>query len=278
MKLYDFDAMFDRKLSEFIQKNPDRYTESQWEDVIPDLYKKFGDTFLKQIGDTPNGFYKKFSDKELLSAVKAHIKNGVPVSAFLSGTVESRGAAHILMPLLDGYDEEREYAVNAIGSDESAVKKYMQILSSGKCGEDLKNMLLDKIKEKADLVEDEAVENYERGIERECMLEIMSRSVKRTDKVFEILIKEFRSDDENIPLYAGYLASYGDARALEYLIEKIDREGISYLEYKELLIAIESLGGTYDKERDFSSDPYYDLIKSHEVSATDIFGGTDKKQ
>ena len=56
MKLYDFDGMFDKKLSDYIAKNPDKYKEEEWEDIIPKLYKSFGDTFIKSVGDTPNGF------------------------------------------------------------------------------------------------------------------------------------------------------------------------------------------------------------------------------
>ena len=119
---------------------------------------------------------------------------------------------------------------------------------------------------------DEAIENYEKGIEKEFMLEIMSRSVVQSEKVFQILLKEFRCDPENIPLHASYLASYGDSRALEYLLDKIDEEGISFIEYKELLLAIEALGGTYDKPRDFSNDPYYKLITENNTSIADIFG------
>ena len=56
MKLYNFDGMFDEKLSEYIAKNSDKHTESEWEDVIPVLYDKFGDTLIKSIGKTPRRF------------------------------------------------------------------------------------------------------------------------------------------------------------------------------------------------------------------------------
>lgn len=276
MKLYDFDGMFDKKISEFIEKNADKYSESDFEDLIPKLYKKFGDTFIKSVGDTPNGFYAKMTDGELVSALKTHLKQGVPVSAFLCEAIEGRGAVELLLPLLDGSRDEKEYAVNLIGSDRRAINKYMNMLVKEEDG-DFKDRLVDFIKEKADLVLSEAVENYEKGIEKEYMLEIMSRTVVPDEKIFKILVNEFRSDVDNIPLHASYLSSYGDPRALEYLLDKIDDEGISFIEYKELLMAIEALGGTYEKERDFSSDPYYQLIKQHEVSVSDIFGGIDNK-
>ena len=277
MKLYDFDGMFDKKLSEYIQKNAKMYKEEEWEDIIPQMYKKFGDTFIKSVGDTPNGFYAKFSDAELVKALTTHLKQGVPVSEFLCNAIESRNAVELLLPLLDGSEDEVEYAINLIGSDERAIQKYMDMLVSPETSQDLKERCVDLVKEKADLVTGQAVKYYEDGVEREYMLEIMSRCVIRDDKIFEILIKEFRSDPENVPMHASYLSAYGDERALEYLLDKIDEDGISFIEYKELLLAIESLGGTYDKPRDFSSDPYYELLKSHEVNPSDIFGEVDKK-
>ncbi|MDE6441230.1 MAG: hypothetical protein K2L12_00570 [Clostridia bacterium] len=278
MKLYDFDGMFDEKLNAYIQKNAGKYKENEWEDIIPKLYKQFGDTFIKSVGDTPNGFYAKLSDEELVRALCTHLKQGVPVSEFLCSAIESRDAVELLIPLLDGSENEREYAVNLIASDERAIKKYMQMLVSSGCGEELKNTLADYIKEKADLVIGEAVDNYRKGIEREFMLEIMSRNVVPSDEIFDILIKEFRGDPENVAMHASYLAAYGDERALEYLLDKIDEEGISFIDYKELLLAIEALGGTYDKPRDFSSDPYYQMFKSKEVTPADLFFGLDKKK
>ena len=75
-----------------------------------------------------------------------------------------------------------------------------------------------------------------------------------------MLLNAFRTDPDNVPMHAGYLALYGDERALPYLLDKIDEEGISFVEFTELKYAIDSLGGEYLKERDFSDDPYYKLI------------------
>lgn len=277
MKLYDFDGMFDKKLADFIQNDNGKHRESDWEDMIPKLYKQFGDTFIKSVGDTPNGFYAKMSDSELVKALRTHLNQGVPVSEFLCSAIENRNAADLLLPLLDGSADERDYAMNLIGSDERALKKYMSILTDKNSDTDLKDRCADLIKEKADVVIDVAVENYINGDEREYMLEIMSRSVVKNDKIFDILIKEFRTDPDNVPMHASYLAAYGDERALKYLLDKIDEEGISFIEYQELKFAIEALGGEYKKERDFSSDPYYNIIKSHGVSAADIFGNLPDK-
>jgi hypothetical protein len=48
---------------------------------------------------------------------------------------------------------------------------------------------------------------------------------------------------------------------LPYLLEAIENPKISYPDFEELRFAIESLGGEYTKQRDFSSDKYYKKLK-----------------
>ena len=66
---------------------------------------------------------------------------------------------------------------------------------------------------------------------------------------------------KKLSLYAGFVSRYGDERALPFLLEAIERDKISYADFEELRFAIESLGGEYNKERDFSSDKSYKAIK-----------------
>lgn len=51
-----------------------------------------------------------------------------------------------------------------------------------------------------------------------------------------------------------------DEKALAALYELIEREEINYQDFQELKLAIESLGGEYEKERDFSNDKVYRKI------------------
>ena len=119
MKLYDFDGMFDKKLSDYIAKNPDKYKEEEWEDIIPKLYKSFGDTFIKSVGDTPNGFYAKMTDGELIKALTTHLKQGVPVSEFLCNAIEQRRAGIRRQPYrLRRTRPQKIYAVFSFARDE----------------------------------------------------------------------------------------------------------------------------------------------------------------
>jgi hypothetical protein len=270
MKLYDFDGMFDEKLSEYIKKNSGKYKEEEWEDIIPQMYAKFGDTVIKSIGKTPNQFYAEMSDEDLIKSLVGHLKQSVPVSEYLCNAIESRKADELLLPLLDGSEDEVGYALNLLGASPLAIPKYMELLTTSE-SEDVRNTCVDYVKERADDVKELALSNYHSGIQKEYMLEILSRCIVKDDRIFDILIKEFRSDADNVPMHASYLAAYGDERALKYLLDKIDEDGITYVEYQELKFAIEALGGTYEKERDFSGDPYYELIKAHGAKDIDIF-------
>lgn len=270
MKLYDFDGMFEEKLAEYIKKNPRNYTEKEWEDAIPKLYAAFGDTVIKSIGKSPNAFYAELTDAELVKCLTAHLRQGIPVSEFLCNAIESRKNDALLLPLLDGSEDEITYALNLLGSSPLALHRYMELIVTSE-NEDIRNTCVDYVKERADEVKDKALGYYREDVRREYMLEILSRCVVRDEQIFDILIKEFRTDPENVPMHASYLAAYGDERALPYLMDKIDEEGITYVEFQELKFAIEALGGTYEKERDFSSDPYYQLIKQHGALDIDIF-------
>ncbi len=270
MKLYDFDGMFEEKLADYIKRNPRGYTEKQWEDVIPSMYSKFGDTVVKSIGKSPNQFYAEQSDEELVDSLRAHLKKGVPVSEYLCNAIEGRNMDELLIPLLDGSEDEVAYALNLIGASQKALPVYMRLLTTSQ-SEDVRNTCVDNVKLFADDVKEEALKNYAKGIQPEYMLEILSRCKERDERVYDILIKAFRTADENLAMRASYLAAYGDERALPHLLEKIEDEDITYADFQELKFAIEALGGTYDKERDFSSDPYYDLIKSHGAIDIDIF-------
>jgi uncharacterized protein YecA (UPF0149 family) len=66
---------------------------------------------------------------------------------------------------------------------------------------------------------------------------------------------------------ASYLAAYGDERALEHLLKKIEDESIGFVEFQELKYAIEALGGEYDEPRDFSADKDYIAVEAAAIKA-----------
>ena len=256
MKPIDFDGLFDQKLAKYLKENAGKFTEKQWEDKIPLLYQKFGDTYLKSIGFTPREYYKRMSDKELVDTLLAHIKEEVPVSDFLCRELESRDCPEEILPLLECKDEQLlMLAVNLAGANPIAFDAYFALLK-GEADREIKDAVVDQLKVNADAAKARALAFLNEGIEKELMLEMLSRVRERDETVYEVLLNAFR-EGEDLPMHASYLAAYGDSRALPVLLERIAGEDINFLEFRELKSAIEALGGEYTEERDFSDDPYY---------------------
>ena len=256
MKPIDFDGLFDQKLAKYLKENAGKFTEKQWEDKIPLLYQKFGDTYLKSIGFTPREYYKRMSDKELVDTLLAHIKEEVPVSDFLCRELESRDCPEEILPLLECKDEQLlMLAVNLAGANPIAFDAYFALLK-GEADREIKDAVVDQLKVNADAAKARALAFLNEGIEKELMLEMLSRVRERDETVYEVLLNAFR-EGEDLPMHARYLAAYGDSRALPVLLERIAGEDINFLEFRELKYAIEALGGEYTEERDFSDDPYY---------------------
>ena len=267
-KPIDFDGLFEEKLAEYMKSNAGKYTEKQWESVIPKLYKQFGDIFVASAGDTPKGYYRSMTDEELVGSLKQHIEEDVPVSDFLLREIESRGCIEGLLSLLKSGDERLvTLAANLAGSSEKAFPAYFELLERD-IDSELKDEIIERLKGNADAAKELALAYFEKGVLREVMLEILSRVKGRDERVLEVLVKEFRTG-EDIPLHAGYLAAYGDERSLPALLEVIDREDINYLEFQELKCAIETLGGEYANERDFSQDSYYIQIEAQSALSVD---------
>ena len=258
-KLIDFDGLFDEKLAEYIQQNPERYTEKGWENVIPKLYQKFGDIYVAKAGATPKEYYATMTDEELVETLGRHFDENVPVSDFLCREIEKRGCTDALVALLSRSEEGiLTLAINLAGSSEKAFPAYFTLLTSD-VSADIKEAVCEQLKGNADAARERALALYAEGKEQEMMLEILSRCKQRDDEIFTLLLNAFRTGDE-VPMHASYLAAYGDERALPVLLEYIDRDDINFLEFREVKYAIEALGGEYTKPRDFTADPYYQEI------------------
>ena len=104
---------------------------------------------------------------------------------------------------------------------------------------------------------------HQKGLATGYMLEILSRVKEKDDTVYDLLLKAFMAaEDAQSALCAGYLAAYGDERALLYLLRRIEDRSIGFVEFQELKYAIEALGGEYNEPRDFTADKDYIAIEA----------------
>ena len=264
MKLIDFDGLFDEKLTQYMEENKNKYTEKQWEDVIPKLYKKFGDTYVAKIKCTPKEYYAKMTDAQLAETLSAHLSEDVPVPEFLCVEIENRGEANTLLPLLKSDDTETvSYAINLIGDDQRAFDAYFAILTENRLTEDIRSDITDIFRLHADEVKGLAYDTYQQGVAVEYMLEILSRVKEKEEYIFEVLLQAFLTADETqSPVRAGYLAAYADERALPHLLKRIEDRSIGFVEFQELKYAVEALGGEYNEPRDFTNDKDYLAVEA----------------
>ena len=81
------------------------------------------------------------------------------------------------------------------------------------------------------------------------------------DRIYDLLVERFAMREEKRALFASYLAKLGDDRAIPMLKEAAQSPDINYLDYVEVVNAIEELGGERPPEREFSGDPYYESLR-----------------
>ena len=267
LKVIDVDALFDEYISDFVYKNIGKVKPEEIENKIPELYVKFGNEKLKALdGKTPHEYYKSFSGEELVACLKNHLKEQVQISDFLCEAISSNAKNEdaLISALSDEENEEFTlYVMNMLSemNSQKCYNRYLEIILWD-YSETMKELATEYLKEHAEAVKEAVLEQFNESDEivKDYLTEVLS-GCDRDDRVFDILVVQFKKHLESIPVYAGYLAKYGDERALPFLMEEIEKEKISYADFEELRFAIEALGGQYDKVRDFKSDKSFRMIK-----------------
>lgn len=273
IKIIDIDSLFDKYISDYVYKNIGKVEPDEIENKIPELYEKFGTEKLEELGGkSPEEFYKGYTGEELVECLKNHIEQGISIPDYLCETIsENAQNEQSLIKALDQENQEEFtlYVMNMLSDMDSknCAKRFLEMIVWD-YSTPIKELATEFLKERADSVKEEVISQFRESsdITKEYLTEILS-GASRDDRVFDILIEQFAKNQQNIPIYAGYLAKYGDERALPFLLNEIEKENISYADFEELRFAIEALGGEYDKVRDFKNDKSYKKIK-----------GLDKKQ
>lgn len=270
IKTLDLDKLFDAYISDYVYKNVGKVKPEEIENNIPVLYEKFGKEKLKELdGKTPDTYYRGASAEELLSVLKEHIEKKVPVSDFLCEAIIAAedGAAACVKALNKEESEEfTAYLMNMLSDMKAEIpaERYFEFALYD-YPDSVGELATEFLCEIADKVKNGAIDRYkdadERGKAR--LAEILSgtKKVAGEDAVFDVLVAEFLKHGENVPLYASYLARYGDERALPFLNAAAENEKLNYADFEELRFAIEALGGECKVKRDFTADKTYKKIK-----------------
>lgn len=276
LKIIDVDQLFDKYISDYVYSNIGKVKPEEIENKIPELYVEFGDAKLKELGGkTPSEYYASETGEELIKCLKAHLEKDVPVSDFLCEAITGNPLNEDALVGALKEDESEEfmlYVMNMLSDmgSKKCLKRYLEFILWD-YSQVIRELATENLVAFAQDVKEDVLAQFKEVSDekKECLTEILS-NVKNDDRVFDILVAEFVRHGENVPVYANYLAKYGDERALPFLMTAIEKEKISYADFEELRFAIEALGGSYDKERDFSHDKTFRKIRGEKKGANKL--------
>ena len=273
MKCINFDRAFERYMAEWIKENSEKYKDDMdvIEDMMPDVYLEFlkkPAEFLD--GVAPQDYFEQFDNADMLvNWLCDYIAQGVPVPDLLLERVTALGnpAEKSLLALVARDDLPEETQMTAISllremESKAPMQRYIDYIAS-----------LEEPSDKGDLCAEALMSMGESVVEpilatlsgagqtgRDIFADVLS-NYPGDERIYELMIERFVTRDERRALFASYLAKLGDERAIPMLKEAAQSPDINYLDYVEVVNAIEALGGERPPEREFSGDPYYESLR-----------------
>ena len=273
MKCINFDRAFERYMAEWMKENSEKYKDDMdvIEDMMPDVYLEF----LKKPADfldgiAPQDYFEQFDNADMLvNWLCDYIAQGVPVPDLLLERVTALGnpAEKSLLALVARDDLPEETQMTAISllremESKAPMQRYIDYIAS-----------LEEPSDKGDLCAESLMSMGESVVEpilaalsgagqtgRDIFADVLS-NYPGDERIYELMIERFVTRDERRALFASYLAKLGDERAIPMLKEAAQSPDINYLDYVEVVNAIEALGGERPPEREFSGDPYYESLR-----------------
>lgn len=272
MKCINFDRAFERYMADWMKENSEKYKDDMdvIEDMMPDVYLEFLQKpadFLD--GVAPQNYFEQFDDAGYACRrLCDYIAQGVPVPDLLLERITSLGESAEKSRLLYSIEQicrkKRKTVVSLLREMESQapMQRYIDFIAS-----------LEEPSDKGDLCAEALLSMGEAVVTpvlaalsgagqagRDIFADILS-NYPGDDRIYDLLVERFAMREEKRALFASYLAKLGDDRAIPMLKEAAQSPDINYLDYVEVVNAIEELGGERPPEREFSGDPYYESLR-----------------
>ncbi|MBP3655342.1 MAG: hypothetical protein J6K32_01445 [Clostridia bacterium] len=273
MNCVDFDKRFEQYMTQWVKKNGEKYKNNMdvIEAMMPDVYMEFLSKPATWLGGkAPQDYFAQYDDADMLVKWMCdYINQKVPVPDLLLDRIAELGdaAADGLMAIVKNPKATEEAQFTAISLlREMESSKPMQLYVDFIAG-------LEESDEKGDMCAEslismglEAVNPILAALDgaseaaRDIFADILS-NYPGYEKTYELLMERFAHAEGKRALFASYLAKYGDDRALPALYDAAQDPEINYLDYVEVVSAIDALGGDRPPEREFAGDPYYESLK-----------------
>ena len=245
--MFDFNKSFGDFVTEYMRGQSASYEEM--EELVADLSAEWAALPQAALGGkSPVEYINGLSDgAELVSMMCSYADRGGVFPYILDKIERVPSAGPHLISLLssDASDEAKHYAVNLLtGMDKIPHKLFVSMLFTD-VSDDLKAVLAETLCRDADIVKDDLIAATKGNADNALIGEILSYCSK-DDRVYKYLTS-FLALSGDLPMSAGFLARYGDDRAISVLREAAD--DCNYYELTELRNAIEALGGELDITR-----------------------------
>ena len=273
MKCINFDRAFERYMAEWIKENSEKYKDDM--DVIEDMMQDVYLEFLEKPADfldgvAPQDYFEQFDNADMLvNWLCDYIAQGVPVPDLLLERVTALGnpAEKSLLALVARDDLPEETQMTAISllremESKAPMQRYVDYIASLEEPSDKGDLCAEALMSMGESVVEPILDALSgaRQTGRDIFADVLS-NYPGDERIYELMIERFVTRDERRALFASYLAKLGDERAIPMLKEAAQSPDINYLDYVEVVNAIEALGGERPPEREFSGDPYYESLR-----------------
>ncbi len=271
-KCIDFDAKFGLYAEKWIAENRSKYKNMDLlEEQIPEVYLRWLNTPADWLnGRTPGDWFQQYDDaKELTDLMRAYQKEKISLPDPLLERVTDLGEEAVgpLMELVGEYSKDRGLAIAALnllielGSSEP-MEMCLDIISKADGQNELTDVASELLSGLGAQVIDPVIARMDDASRtaEDAFLDVLC-NFPGDERIYTYTVNAFTRRYDRRALYASYLGKLGDERAIEPLREALEMSDINYLDYIEIVNAIESLGGEVKSEREFNGDPFYESLK-----------------
>lgn len=273
MKCIDFDKQFERYTREWMAKNAEKYNSDMdaIEAMMPDIYMEFmGKPASWLDGMSPEAYFEQYDDAGMLiDWMCAYYEQNVPVPDLLLERITALGgeAEEKLLALPFGENVPHEAALTAISllrelESSAPMQAYVDFIRTLEAPDEKGDMCAESLLAMGEAVVEPILAALDSAGEtaRDIFADVLS-NFPGDDRIFALLMERFEHCEDRHALFASYLAKFGDDRALPVLLAAALDDNTNYLDYVEIVSAIDALGGERPPERDFNGDPYYESLK-----------------
>lgn len=263
--LIDFDREY-MKFAAVKLQGKTEFKDDELEKLLNEAMREWLDTPLSVLGGkTPDGYFAGMQPDELVSLLAQYCAAGKdvpePLYRRIAGEKACRPYLKVVLESESSCDDAKASAMRLIcdmGGEEAA-----QICADALgCGGEAAEIAADMLKSAGYGVVGMLSDIYETaGSEKKALILDVLSCYPGVDSTADKLIERLYNDRDRRAYYAVLAGKLGDERLLEPLMRLSQLTDMEYYDYKEIVNAIDALGGDPGVIREFYGDPDYEALR-----------------